>query len=91
MELNQKSQLGGKELMVNLIMYKKVKKFKSSGLSTAEIVRATGLDWKTVRKYSKMSQTEYELYILKASERNKKFSIYEKEIINIYNNNPGKR
>lgn len=91
MEFNQKRHIGGKELMVNLIMYKKVKKFKCLGLSTSEIVRATGLDWKTVRKYSKMSQKEYEQYILKASERNKKFSIYEEEIINIYNNNPGKK
>jgi transposase len=91
MELNQKSHSGGKELMVNLIMYKKVKKFKSSGLTISEIVKATGLDWKTVRKYSKMSQKEYERYILKASQRNKRFSSYEKEIISIYNANAGKK
>lgn len=73
--------------MIKFIMYQKVKNFKDTGMPISEIVKTTGLDWKTVKKYSRMSQKDYAEYVMKLKSRFKIFEPFKQEIKEIYTEN----
>ncbi|MCK5682694.1 IS21 family transposase [bacterium] len=68
-------------------MYKKIQNFKKNGLTRAEIVRQTGRDAKTVRKYYDMSPEEYAAYVTETSNREKNFNSFKDEILKVYEAN----
>lgn len=70
--------------MIKLIMYQQVKKYKDAGCTWREIASRTGLDVKTVKKYSKMTLEQYQEYYASFHLRVKCFDQYEAEIINIF-------
>lgn len=59
------------------IMYHEIQKFKRLGFSDAKIARHLSLDARTVSKYQKMSEQEYEQYLLCSCQRKKMLSVYE--------------
>ena len=72
--------------MIKLNMYQKIQKLKNIGHTWTSIVSITGLDIKTVKKYSNMSEEAYKSYFASYRKRAKCFEIFEKEIIEIWNN-----
>ena len=59
------------------IMYHEIQKFKRLGFSDAKIARHLSMDARTVSKYQKMSEQQYEQYLLCSSRRKKILSAYE--------------
>ena len=72
--------------MIKLIMYQQVKKFKDAGCTLRDIASRTGLDVKTVKKYSKMTFEQYQEYYASFHQRVKCFDPYEAEIIDLFKN-----
>lgn len=72
--------------MIKIIMYQKIQKLKNIGHTWSSIVSITGLDIKTVKKYSKMSEEVYKSYFASYRKRAKCFEVFENEIIEIWNN-----
>jgi hypothetical protein len=72
--------------MIKLSMYQKVKNYKDAGCTLKEIASRTGLDVKTIKKYSKMTLEQYQEYYASFHLRVKCFDQYEAEIINIFKN-----
>jgi transposase len=65
-------------------MYQQVKKLKEIGHTITSIVSQTGLDFKTVKKYLKMSHEEYQIYFAGFKQKVKCFDPYREEIIKIF-------
>ena len=65
-------------------MYQKVKKLKEIGHTTTKIASITGLDFKTVKKYLKMSYEEYQNYFASFKNKTKCFDPYRNDIIKIF-------
>lgn len=76
--------------MVNYSMYRKIRNYKENGFSQAEIVRQTGLDWKTVKKYMNMNEKQYGEYLHTVKHRTKCFSPFKADILACYALNNGK-
>lgn len=70
--------------MIKPIMYHKVKKLKEIGHTITTISSKTGLDFKTIKKYLKMSPDEYQLYLSSFKQKVKCFDPYRDEIIKIF-------
>jgi transposase len=66
-----------RKLMQKLIMYFEVHKLKREGLKTAQISRHLVLDYRTVKKYLRMSEQEYEDFLEVQSTRHKILAPYE--------------
>jgi transposase len=67
-------------------MYQQVKKLKEIGHTITSIATLTGLDYKTVKKYLKMSREEYQSYFASFKHKVKCFDPYRDEIVKIYQN-----
>jgi transposase len=72
--------------MIKPIMYQQIKKLKEIGLTWSGIASRTGLDVKTVKKYSRMTPEEFQEYYRTYHQRVKCFDFYEPEIIQIFRN-----
>ena len=57
--------------VTKLIMYYEIKKRKEKGFSTAWIARKLGIDYRTVKKYLKMSEDEYSKFLESQTFRSK--------------------
>jgi transposase len=57
--------------VTKLIMYYEIKKRKDKGFSTAWIARKLGIDYRTVKKYLKMSEDEYSKFLESQTFRSK--------------------
>lgn len=64
------------------IMYHEIHKLNRLGFSNARIARYLVMDWRTVSKYIGMTEEEYEQYLLRICQRNKKLDSYESFIVN---------
>jgi transposase len=64
------------------IMYTEIHKLKRFGFSGARIARYLVMNPRTVSKYLLMTVDEYEQFLLKSCERNKKLSTYESFVFN---------
>jgi hypothetical protein len=73
--------------MVNKIMYAQIQKLKRQGYQKKEISDKLRLNRKTVSKYYDMSEDDYVLYNQGFANREKIFSKYKSDIIEIYNHN----
>jgi len=73
--------------MVNRIMYQRIQNFKKRGCSKSDIIRETGLNKRTVKKYFDMSEKEYLRYIETVKNRTKIFEPYKSNILRIYREN----
>ena len=73
--------------MVNKIMYQRIQNFKKRGLSKSDIIRAAGLNKRTVLKYFDMTEKEYLQYIEKVKDRTKIFEPYKPKILEVYREN----
>jgi len=65
-------------------VYKNIRELKAKGLTNAEIVRQTGCDIKTVKKYAAMTPERFERYMAEAKERLKALEPFADEILAIY-------
>lgn len=72
--------------MIRLIMYQQVKKLKEIGHTVTAIASKTGLDFKTVKKYLRMTHEEYQTYFASFKQKVKCFDPYRDEIISIFQN-----
>ena len=72
--------------MITMNIYRKIKKCKSLGQTTASISQKLGLARNTVAKYLKMTEEEYLVYKKKRSCRTKKFDSMKDEIIELIKN-----
>lgn len=70
--------------MVKNNMYKKIQKYKRSGLNKSKIAKKLKLDPHTVAKYFDMTPKEYEDYVHSVTIREKAFDSFKEEIIEIY-------
>jgi len=66
-----------RKLMQKLIMYYEVHRLKREGLKPAQIGRHLVLDYRTVKKYLRMSEQEYQDFIDSQSSRHKILASYE--------------
>ena len=64
------------------IMYHEIHKLKRLGFGNARIARYLVKDSRTVRKYLRMTEEEYEQHLLRACQRNKKLDSYESFVVN---------
>tara|TARA_R110002020_G_C16251443_1_gene769852 strand:+ start:191 stop:1756 length:1566 start_codon:yes stop_codon:yes gene_type:complete len=65
-----------KETLNNWIMYHEIIKLDSFGFSKRKIANYLGMNWRTVNRYLKMSDEEFEEFLSKPSPRNKVLSSY---------------
>lgn len=65
-------------------MYRNVQNLKVNGVPPAEIVRQTGLDWKTVKKYLAMTENDYLLQIQRTYDRPRSFEPCREDILSCY-------
>jgi transposase len=65
-------------------MYNRIQELKRLGKSIRSIAKDLKIDLKTVRKYYEMTEDAHKQMIAEASEREKIFDSYQKEIIEIY-------
>ena len=70
--------------MITMNVYKKIQERKSRGDNISDICRAVGRSRNTVRKYYRMSPSEYLRYSERASERGKVFEPFRDEIVELY-------
>lgn len=77
--------------MVKKIMYQKIQQMKRQGYNKSEISSALNLDRKTVRKYFKMTEIEYQQYLTDSMFRDKIFDQYKQEILELYSLNNNKK
>lgn len=70
--------------MVTHRMYLIVQNLKKNGVSSADIVRQTGLDWKTVKKYLSLTTEEFLKYQLEGQDRDKSFESFRDPILACY-------
>ena len=73
--------------MVNKIMYQEIKKLKLSGRSRNQVSRELSIDIKTVRKYWRMSDLDYQRSLMEFSYREKEFDSLKKDILDVYEKN----
>ncbi len=64
------------------IMYHEIHKLNRLGFSKARIARYLVMDCRSVKKYLSMTEEEYELYLLRVCQRNKKLDSYESFVVN---------
>ena len=77
--------------MIKKKMYKRIKAYKRLGYTREEIVSALSLDPKTVTKYLRMDEKEFQSYRSKKMFRDKVLDKYEKDILEIYEKNEYKK
>jgi len=77
--------------MIRKKMYKKIQSFKRQGYSRNEIAAELGIDPKTTAKYFQMNQGEFQAYRKEHMFRDKVFSEYEKDILQVYEQNEFKK
>jgi len=77
--------------MVKKNIYRKICQLKKQGISKTKISQLLKLDIKTVRKYYHMSEESFIAYFNNLTVRTKRFDSYEKEILELYAANKGKR
>jgi transposase len=77
--------------MIKKKMYKQIQDLKRKGYARKEIVSELEIDPKTVTKYSRMSEKEFESYRKHHQFRDKVLDEYEKDILEIYKRNEFKR
>lgn len=70
--------------MITMNVYKKIQERKSRGENISDICRVVGRSRNTVRKYYRMSPSEYLRYTERASERGKVFEPFRDEILELY-------
>lgn len=70
--------------MVKYPMFTCIQYYKQQGFSQSEIFRETGLDRKTIRKFMRMTPTQYASYVSESQERTKAFADMKEEILEIY-------
>jgi hypothetical protein len=73
--------------MVNKRMYKEIQVMKNSGFNISQISEKLLIDRKTVRKYYRMSETEYQNYLTNLAERDRLLDPYKLDILKIYQDN----
>jgi len=66
-----------KQTIQNWIMYHEIHKLSRLGFSNSKIGRYLIVDARTVGKYLKMTEGEYEAYLISLSQRSKLLSVYE--------------
>ena len=64
------------------IMYHEIHKLKILGFSDSRIARYLVMDTRTVSKYLNMREAEYEQYLLRLGQRDKKLAGYESFVLN---------
>ncbi len=77
--------------MVNKIMYQRIQHFKKRGFSKSEIIRATGLNKRTVIKYFDMTENQYLRYLETANNRAKIFEKFKPGILAVYQENDNQK
>mgnify|MGYP001287002627 CR=1 FL=1 len=77
--------------MITMNVYKKIQERKSRGENISDICRVVGRSRNTVRKYYRMSPSEYLRYTERASERGKVFEPFRDEILELYWLNRGEQ
>jgi hypothetical protein len=73
--------------MISKAMYRQVQAFRRQGYSKASIVKALGLDPKTVAKYFEMEEEGFRAYRQEHLYRDKLFDGYRGEILEVYKAN----
>ena len=73
--------------MIKKIMYQTIQFCKRKGLTKSEIVKETGLDFKTVRKYYRMSEQDFRKYLASTQHRTRAFEPFKKDILEVYKAN----
>ncbi|MBA3064885.1 IS21 family transposase [bacterium] len=73
--------------MVKRSMYHRIQNLKKKGFSKAEIMRATGLNKRTVMRYYRMDGEDYLRYIEKVQYRSKMFERFKPHILEVYQKN----
>ncbi len=68
-------------------MYKNIMKLKLKGYSQYQISKKLSIDRKTIRKYWKMSDNDYQKYLNSMLFRDKGFDVFKDEIVSIYEAN----
>lgn len=63
--------MGMTAYLSKLIMYHEIQRMNREGFSISQISRAVLLDWRTVKHYLSMSETDYDLFICGQPERKK--------------------
>ena len=77
--------------MIGKSMYQRIKYFKGQGLTKSEIVKETGLDFKTVSKYYRMSEDEFRRYLAEVRYRTRVFDPFKETILDLYRENGFRR
>jgi hypothetical protein len=67
--------------MINRAMFRQVQAYRRQGYSRASIVKALGLDDKTVAKYFVMAEEDYRAYRQDHLFRDKAFDTFREEIL----------
>ena len=70
--------------MIKKKMYKRIKAYKRQGYTRKEIVSEMEIDPKTVTKYCRMDEKEFQSYRSEKMFRDKVLGKYEKDILEIY-------
>ena len=73
--------------MIKKKMYKRIKAYKRRGYTREEIVSELEIDPKTVTKYCRMDEKEFQSYRSEKMFRDKVLDRYEKDILEIYEKN----
>lgn len=77
--------------MVKKLMYQQIQRLKNQGYSKKRISKELNIDRKTVKKYFKMSDSDFNNYRISMQFRTKFLDKYCDEILEIYNKNENKR
>jgi hypothetical protein len=77
--------------MIKKKMYKRIKAYKRQGYTRKEIVSEMEIDPKTVTKYCRMDEKEFQSYRSEIMFRDKVLGKYEKDILEIYEKNEFKK
>jgi len=77
--------------MINKAMFKEIQTFRRRGYSKGAIVKALGLDSRTVAKYFAMEEEGYRAYRRERLVRDKVFDGWREEILEVYEANGFRR
>lgn len=77
--------------MIKKAMYQQIKTLKKQGINMNEMSKRLGLDFRTVRRYYKMSESEYRTYRNNLQQRTKLFEDHEQEILDLYSGNGNRK
>jgi hypothetical protein len=73
--------------MIKKKMYQKIQKFKRQGYSSKRVAHKLGINPRTAAKYFKMDEEEFRAYRREHLFRDRAFSGYESDILEVYEEN----